>query len=267
MQQAPTGKNPCRSVTQAEIAHYQQCGWVKLDGFVHPEVIHDLLNIARERMGNDADVTEGIAQPYFTVAFGGGLQHPVMQPLIADIGQGASALMQRGSAVGVRYFADFFAPKLPAAKKTRNAGNGPTAFHQDFITFGVDRSGGMTFWIALEEYGPEWGTMSFVSGSHRLGVMGSYRAYGDGDALDAFPELRALPMSQPMHYRVGDITVHSHLTIHGAEANLRDKPRWAYVVLAQPGDICWNGAPSEAFDPTGMTVNQPLADERFPLIG
>src|SRR3546814_8062823 len=36
-----------------------------------------------------------------------------------------------------------------------NAWNGPTAFHQDFITFGVDRSGGMTFWIPLEAYRSE----------------------------------------------------------------------------------------------------------------
>src|SRR3546814_1254752 len=47
-------------------------------------------------------------------------------------------------------FSDFFAPKLPAAKKTRNAGNGATSFHQDYITFAVDRTGGMTFWLALE---------------------------------------------------------------------------------------------------------------------
>ena len=33
----------------------------------------------------------------------------------------------------------------------------------------VDRSGGMTFWIPLEAYGPDAGTMKFISGSHRAG--------------------------------------------------------------------------------------------------
>src|SRR3546814_7508489 len=60
--------------------------------------------------------------------------------------------------------------------ESRHGGNGPTAFHQDFITFAVDRSGGMTFWFPLEAYGPESGTMSFVNGSHRLGVMEIGRA-------------------------------------------------------------------------------------------
>lgn len=267
MQHATFSAASCRAVTPAEIAHFQEHGWVKLAGFIDPGIVHALLATARERMGVEADSTQGISQPYFTVAFGGGLQQPMMRGLIEHVGRSAKALMQRGGGVGVRYFSDFFAPKLPAAKQTKNAGNGPTAFHQDFITFGVDRSGGMTFWIPLEAYGPNAGTMSFVSGSHRRGVLGSYRAYGDGDALDAFPELRELPMSDALHYEVGDISVHSHLTIHGAGINQLDKPRWSYIILAQPSDVCWSGAPSEAFDPTGMEVNQPLDDERFPLIG
>lgn len=186
-------------------------------------------------------------------------------PLIGHIGKNARALLGRRN-TGIRYFTDFFAPKLPSAKKSStNAGNGPTSFHQDFITFAVDRSGGMTFWIPLEAYGPDAGTMSFVSGSHHLGVMGSYHTYSD--VREAFPELNDMQMSETMNYALGDITVHSHLTVHGAGVNIMNKPRWAYLVLAQPADVCWNGSPSEAFDPTGMKHNQRLDDERFPLIG
>ena len=58
--------------------------------------------------------------------------------------------------------------------------------------------------------------MSFVSGSHRAGVLGDYTTYGGGDALDVFPELRDLEMSEQMTYELGDITVHTHLTVHGA---------------------------------------------------
>src|SRR3546814_15808436 len=94
--------------------------------------------------------------------------------LLEGVGKSARQLLRRGAHVGVRYFSDFFAPKLPAAKKTRNAGNGATSFHQDYITFAVDRTGGMTFWLALEDYGPEFGTMSFVNRSQNLGVIGRY---------------------------------------------------------------------------------------------
>jgi len=258
--------NPCRSVTAEEVEHYKEYGWVKLKSFVSPATLELLLKVARQRMGDDGDSSEGIAQPYFTVGYSGGLTNPPIRQLIDKIGQNARALMDRETGGGIRYFSDFFAPKLPAMKKTRNAGNGATSFHQDFITFAVDRSGGMTFWIPLEAYGPEAGTMSFVNGSHRCGVLGNYRNYDLGDALDTFPELRKLKMSEPVNYALGDITVHSHLTVHGAGLNLMDKPRWAYLILTQPVDAVWNGAPPEAFDTTGMTPYGRFSDERFPIL-
>src|SRR3546814_18469269 len=103
----------------------------------------------------------------------------------------------------------------------------------------------MTFWLALEDYGPEFGTMSFVNRSQNLGVIGSYRTYGGGDALDVFPECRELGLSEQMTYAAGDVTVPSHLTVHGGGPNNADRPRWAYLLLVQPGDLCWHGAPSE----------------------
>jgi Phytanoyl-CoA dioxygenase (PhyH) len=267
--QQPKGSegSPCRQVTPAEIRHYQEHGWVQLKRFLNPETIDVLLTTARQRMGDDGDSSEGISQPYFTVGYSGGLTNPQIRPLLEMVGSNARELMDRQTGVGVRYFSDFFAPKLPAAKKTRNAGNGATSFHQDFITFAVDRSGGMTFWMPLEAYGAQAGTMSFVSGSHRCGVLGNYRNYDLGDALDTFPELRRLPMSDPIDYELGDITVHSHLTVHGTGLNQMDKPRWAYLVLIQPADAVWNGAPPEAFDTTGMQPYGRFSDEKFPILG
>jgi ectoine hydroxylase-related dioxygenase (phytanoyl-CoA dioxygenase family) len=108
--------------------------------------------------------------------------------------------------------------------------------------------------------------MSFVNGSHRAGVLGDYTTYGGGDALDAFPELHELKMSEPMNYELGDITVHTHLTVHGAGPNLMDQPRWAYILVTQPSDVCWNGSPCPNFDSTSMKPWEPLGDERFPVI-
>jgi len=269
MQHQESPSRLCRDVTDAELAHYQQHGWIKLENFIEPAVIQRLLKIAKSKMGEDGDSNDayGLDQPYFNAEFGGGLQDEVIGELIRGIGRNAKVLMNRKSGVGVRYFSDFFAPKLPCAKETKNAGNGATDFHQDYITFAVDRTGGMTFWIPLEDCGPASGTMSFISGSHRLGVMGSYHTYGGKDLRDIYPELRELEESEQLTYKVGDISVHTHLTIHGAGANFTDKPRWAYLVLAQPADACWNGAPPEAFDTTGMVPNQQLDDERFPILG
>ncbi|XVQ07622.1 phytanoyl-CoA dioxygenase family protein [Spirillospora sp. CA-255316] len=273
---------PCRAVTTEEVDHFHEFGWVKLKRFVDPDVLRAMLLIAREKMGDDADsnplppgldaalAEEKAGLSYFNAQRSSGLSHPVMRSLIHDVGKSAQRLQRRatadGAGLGVRYYSDFFVPKLPASKKSRHGGNGPTAFHQDFITFAVDRSGGMTFWFPLEPYGPEAGTMSFVNGSHRAGVLGDYTTYGGGDALDVFPELRELEMSEPMTYELGDITVHTHLTIHGAGPNTMDRPRWAYLLVTQPADVCWNGSPCPNFDSTAMKPWEPFGDERFPVI-
>ena len=259
---------PCRSVTPEEVAHYNEFGWVQLKRFVDPEMLARLLAKAKGIMGEDGDSNPpyGIDQPYFNAQAAFGLSGDDTRVLIEKIGANAKRLMDRKADIGVRYFTDFFAPKLPSAKKTRNQGNGPTSFHQDYITFAVDRSGGMTFWIPLEAYGPEAGTMSFLNGSHKLGVLGNYTSYGGRDIRDVFPELRACDESPQITYELGDVTVHSHLTVHGAGKNMMDRPRWAYLVLPQPADAVWNGAPPEAFDPTGMTPYQPFDDDRFPII-
>jgi len=259
---------PCRMVTPDEVAHYREFGWVQLKRFVDPAMLAKLLAKAHGIMGEDGDSNPpyGIDQPYFNAQAAGGLADAAVRPLIEKIGRNAKLLMARKADIGVRYFTDFFAPKLPSAKKTRNMGNGPTSFHQDYITFAVDRSGGMTFWIPLEAYGPDAGTMSFLSKSHRLGVLGNYTSYGGKDIREVFPELLDCEQSDPIVYELGDITVHNHLTVHGAGMNLLDRPRWAYLVLPQPADAVWNGAPPEAFDTTGMKAYQPFDDERFPVI-
>ena len=273
---------PCRSVTVDEVDHLHEFGWVKLKSFVDPDVIGAMLDLARDVMGDDADsnpmspfleaaVAEGKAGlEYFNAQRSAGLTNPVMRPLIHEVGKSAELLQRRGTAggspVGVRYYQDLFVPKLPASKESRHGGNGPTAFHQDFITFAVDRSGGMTFWFPLEAYGPDAGTMSFINGSHRAGVLGDYTTYGGRDLLDVFPHLRELEISEPITYELGDITVHTHLTIHGAGANLMDQPRWAYILITQPGDVCWNGSPCPNFDWTTMKQWEPFGDERFPVI-
>ena len=260
----------CRTVTPQEVAHYQELGWVQLRRFVDPAILSTILTAAKAMMGEDGDSNPsyGIDQPYFNAMLGGHYGNPNVRPVFGGIGRAAKALMARQAGIGVRLFNEFYAPKLPFAKVTKNQGNGPTSFHQDFITFAVDRSGGMTFWMPLEAYGPEAGTMSFINGSHKLGILGNYTSYDGKDIREVWPELNGLEMSEPVTYALGDITVHNHMTVHGAGRNLLDRPRWAYLVLPQPADARWNGAPPEAFDPAahGMTPYGMFPDEGFPII-
>ena len=132
-----------------------------------------------------------------------------VKPVFAGIGRAAAALMDRRDRPGVRLFNDFFAPKLPAAKQTRNQGNGPTSFHQDFITFAVDRS---RLFIGSFNFDPRSAhlntEMGLVIDSPRLGARLS-------DQLD-----RALPRdAYEVRLRGGGLEWIEGDTRHASEPN------------------------------------------------
>jgi len=259
-----------RDVTPAEIAHYREFGWVKLEKFVPIERVNGLLAIARDKMGEDGDRNAPPeAFSYFNPLTMRGLRDPILGPVIEHVGRSARALMARRAPVGIRYFTDYFAVKLPLKKKKVDQGGaGISDWHQDYAASASDRSGGMVFWMALSDLTPEKGTMAFLNGSHRFGVMGHYATYGEGNLLDSYPELvDECTSSGNLAYEAGDVTVHSNMTVHSAGANLTDSPRWTYIVIVNPADACWNGGPADAFRTDGLTLHQPMDDGRFPVIG
>jgi hypothetical protein len=259
-----------RVVTPEEIAHYQQFGWVKLEKFISLDRVHALLAIAKRKMGEDGDRNAPPeAFTYFNPLTMRGLVDPILGPIIHHAGRNGRKLMARRVNVGIRYFTDYFAVKLPVKKKQADKGGaGSSEWHQDFAASASDRSGGMVFWMALTDMTPEKGTMAFLNGSHRFGVMGHYATYGQGNLLDSYPELLDhCNSSGNLCYRAGDVTVHSNMTVHSAGTNVSDDPRWTYIVIVNPADACWTGGPADAFQTDGLTLHKELTNDRFPIIG
>lgn len=258
-----------RAATPAETAHYQQFGWVKLEKYIPQVVVRDILALGKDKMGENGDRN---APPetfsYFNPLTMHGLNHPVLGPVIRQCGQDGRLFMARRAEVGVRYFTDFFNVKLPTKTEGDHGGKGASDSHQDYAASGSDRSGALVFWIALEDLPPEKGTMAFLNGSHRYGVLGHYATYGEGNLLQPYPEL--LDHCSPtelLSYSAGDVTVHSNLVVHSAGTNVTDGPRWTYTVIVNPADSCWNGGAIDACDTEGLELHKEFDDERFPIIG
>jgi hypothetical protein len=258
-----------RDVTPEEVAHYRQFGWVKLPKFVATGQAEQILAMAQERMGENGDRNPPPKSfSYFNPLTLRGIAHPVLGPVIRHCGRNARALMARRAPVGIRYFTDYFGAKLPSKNASQHGGNGNSAWHQDYAASASDRSGGMVFWMALTDLTAASGTMAFLNGSHRFGVMGHYTTYGQGNLLDAYPELLdECTATDNQTYAAGDVTVHSNLCVHSAGLNLTDKPRWTYMVIVNPADACWTGGPADAFDATGLRLHEVMDDGRFPIIG
>ena len=78
---------------------------------------------------------------------------------------------------------------------------------------------------------PERGTMRFVDGSHRLGVLGKMRDTPEDNVESRYPSVfRKHALSPPLDLKAGDATVHHSLTIHSAPANTTTEARIAFVV-------------------------------------
>lgn len=254
-----------RTITAAEIEHYNQHGWVKLAGFLPRRVTDFMRSHAQEQMGADGarNATPGKFD-YFNALPVHGLGKPVFDDVLRHFARTAIDVRKLHKAAGARYFLDFFGVKLPVKL---SGGDGKSDWHQDFAAQVSDRSGGMVFWTALADLTPEHGTMAYLSGSHREGVMGDYRTYGAGNLLDVYPELLDIcPSSGLQELQAGDVVIHSDLTVHMAGPNTSGEPRWTYLAIMNPADARWTGGPAISFDTSSMTHLDTLDDERFPRL-
>lgn len=254
-----------RSATASEIAHYAEFGWVRLENFVPRATVDAMLAFAKSKMGEDGTVSVNPGKfSFFNSLPVQDLGHPVIGPLLRHFGRTAVALRNLSVSPGIRYFKDSFGVKLPSRQE---GGHGRSDWHQDFAAQVSDRSGGMTFWMPLIDMTPDHGTMAFLNGSHRQGVMGDYRTYGEGNLLDAFPDLVGqCPSSGYLALSAGDVTVHHDLCVHAAGQNVSPEPRWTYLAQLNPADARWTGAPAVSFDTAGLSHLGTLDEQRFPTL-
>ena len=125
---------------------------------------------------------------------------------------------------GVRLYHDQALCKEP--------GGGHTPWHQDHFYWPLDTDKTITMWMPLVDVPPEVGSMTFVSGSHR---MGDLRGKSISDASDAefaaLIEERGLPTHTHGAMTAGDATFHSGWTIHSAGPNPSSRLRTVMTVI------------------------------------
>jgi hypothetical protein len=262
-----------RDVTQDEVQHYREHGWVMLKGLLSPELAGRML-AAVESDDASVGVKGGShvwmhpalfdrAEPFLSVTFA-----PAM-------GRNAQRLMDRqrltDRPVGVQYRQDIVLGKPPIES---DDGTKATPYHQDSASGGPDRVGGLNFWIALTDVTPEQGAMRFLSGSHREGPLGVASIRGDSfgrlDMLEEYPRLTQLyPLSPPFHYEPGDATVHGVNMIHGTPPNTADRARWSFILSYLPDDVRYDGRPDDlirAADLSGLEQGMPFRHPGAPLV-
>lgn len=156
----------------------------------------------------------------------------------------------------------------------KEPGGGITPWHQDAIYWPLDTENTITMWMPLVDVPAEVGSMTFVSGSHKL----NYRqmvAISDQseDLLAAYVRQNGLAGSTYGAMSAGDATWHSGWTMHHAPANPTAAPREVMTIIyfatgAKVTDLSKHGGLHDWITSwyPGITAGDELAHERTPLV-
>ncbi len=108
----------------------------------------------------------------------------------------------------------------------------PTPPHQDGFYFCLKPNQALTLWLALDDMDSENGTLHYVAGSHKMGVLGhkASNVLGFSQGLTE-ADLAEYGREVACQMRRGDLLVHHSLTIHRAEGNPSARLRRALAMV------------------------------------
>ncbi len=125
---------------------------------------------------------------------------------------------------GVRLYHDQALCKEP--------GGGYTPWHQDQVYWPFDTDRTITMWMPLVDVPAEVGSMTFASGSHRMGELGRHVIGDDSEAAYAAAvEELGLPLDTHGAVAAGDATFHMGWTLHRAPAIASDLVRSVMTII------------------------------------
>src|SRR4051794_27180323 len=109
---------------------------------------------------------------------------------------------------------------------------GRTPWHQDQTYWPLDTDRTITMWMPLADVGTVPGTMTFASGSHRMGNLGEYGISDESQhRFDHMVGERGLTLETHGPLRAGEAPFQAGWTLRGAPANPTDDMRPVMTVI------------------------------------
>ncbi|MDQ6423368.1 phytanoyl-CoA dioxygenase family protein [Paenibacillus sp. LHD-117] len=114
----------------------------------------------------------------------------------------------------------------------KEPGGGHTPWHQDQIYWPLDTDKTITMWMPLVPIPQEVGTMTFASGTHKLGYVNKQVISDESHkTLGQFIEAKGIPQVNYGAMAAGDATFHSGWTMHSAPGNPTEHMRKVMTVI------------------------------------
>ena len=114
----------------------------------------------------------------------------------------------------------------------KEAGGGPTPWHQDQYYWPVDTPDTITLWMPLVDIDVDMGMLTFASGSFKNGAVFDFEISDESEsAFDDYVQKEKFPISRAQTMKAGDATFHRGFTIHNAPGNQSDKMREVMTII------------------------------------
>jgi len=115
----------------------------------------------------------------------------------------------------------------------KEAGGGPTPWHQDQNYWPLDTNNTITMWMPLVDIpNPEMGMLTFATGSHQDNNVSDIIISDESEkTFSDYVKEKNFPISHPEYMNAGDATFHYGYTIHNAPGNSSDKMRSVMTII------------------------------------
>jgi ectoine hydroxylase-related dioxygenase (phytanoyl-CoA dioxygenase family) len=114
----------------------------------------------------------------------------------------------------------------------KEAGGGPTPWHQDQYYWPIDTNNTITMWMPLVDIDVEMGMLTFASESFKEGSIFNFEISDESEgAFDDYVKEHNFAVSRANTMNAGDATWHRGFTIHQAPGNNSNKMRQVMTII------------------------------------
>jgi len=215
----------------AELAFYNEQGYLPLPGFIRAEAVDRLVDEVYEAL----EATSGRSRAAFQTATSAAdrlsqCNKYLAGSLLDTLINGEATLSIASQLIGGkahRY--------LPFTAVKPGGGGGTFDYHQDNnYTQHEPATGSINIWVALVDMTTDNGCLRVIPGSHKRGQWESRNSdFGDNHRkIDVDPDTLL-----PVRMRAGDAVAFTRWTVHGSGPNTTDAARVAYALQYHRQDV------------------------------